>query len=274
MAGRPGGRFDSRGRTALGLLDDRVCLVTGAGQGLGRSVSLEMAREGAKVVLLERNADTAASVEDEIRAAGGNASRHALDVTDYERYGEIVADVIARLGRIDVLVNNAAINPPTKTILNDTLEDWRRTIAINLEAVYMGSKLVAPQMVKQAGGRIIHVASIQGFASSGDTGSYNAAKGGIIAYTKSMAVELGPYNILVNSVAPGFMATPMSVVNGVDEAETPDFLEWYVARRKIPLGRTGYPEDVSGTVVFLASDYCRYMTGQLLVVDGGLMSTF
>ena len=274
MAGRPGGRFDSRGRTALGLLDDRVCLVTGAGQGLGRSVSLEMAREGARVVLLERNADTAASVEDEIRAAGGNAFRHALDVTDYDRYGEIVADVIARLGRIDVLVNNAAINPPTKTILNDTLEDWRRTIAINLEAVYMGSKLVAPQMVKQAGGRIIHVASIQGFASSGDTGPYNAAKGGIIASTKSMAVELGPYNILVNAVAPGFMATPMSVVNGVDEAETPDFLEWYVARRKIPLGRTGYPEDVSGTVVFLASDYCRYMTGQLLVVDGGLMSTF
>ena len=274
MAGRPGGRFDSRGRTALGLLDDRVCLVTGAGQGLGRSVSLEMAREGAKVVLLERNADTAASVEDEIRAAGGNAFRHALDVTDYDRYGEIVADVIARLGRIDVLVNNAAINPPTKTILNDTLEDWRRTIAINLEAVYMGSKLVAPQMVKQASGRIIHVASIQGFASSGDTGSYNAAKGGIIAYTKSMAVELGPYNVLVNAVAPGFMATPMSVVNGVDEAETPDFLEWYVRRRKIPLGRTGYPEDVSGTVVFLASDYCRYMTGQLLVVDGGLMSTF
>ena len=105
MAGRPGGRFDSRGRTALGLLDDRVCLVTGAGQGLGRSVSLEMAREGATVVLLERNADTAASVEDEIRAAGGNASRHALDVTDYDRFGEVVADVIGRLGRIDVVVN-------------------------------------------------------------------------------------------------------------------------------------------------------------------------
>jgi 3-oxoacyl-[acyl-carrier protein] reductase len=258
----------------MGLLDGKVCIVSGAGQGLGRSVSLEMAAEGAVVILLERNAETGASVQSEIESAGGKAHAHVLDVTDYNRYGEIVTSTIAKHGRIDVLVNNAAINPPTRTILEDTLEDWRRTIAINLEAIYMGSKLVAPHMVAAGGGRIIHIASIQGFAASGDCGAYNAAKGGIIAFTKSMAVELGRYNILVNAVAPGFMATPMSIVNGIDEATTPDFLEWYVARRKIPLGRTGYPEDVSGTVVFLASGYCRYMTGQLLVVDGGLMSTF
>ena len=259
---------------ALGLLDSRVCLITGAGQGLGRSIALEMAAEAATVVLLERNPETVAAVAAEIESNGGRASPYPLDVTDYDQYGTIVAEVVARHGRIDVLVNNAAINPPTRTILNDTLEEWRRTIAINLEAVYMGSKLVAPHMVRQGGGRIIHIASVQGFVSSGDTGPYNAAKGGVIAYTKSMAVELGPHNILVNAVAPGFMATPMAVVNGVDEATTPDFLDWYVARRKIPLARTGYPEDVSGTVVFLASDYCRYMTGQLLVVDGGLTSTF
>jgi NAD(P)-dependent dehydrogenase (short-subunit alcohol dehydrogenase family) len=258
----------------MGLLDGRVCLVTGAGQGLGRSVALEMATEGAKVVLLERNPETVAAVAAEIETRGGAVQAHSLDITDYGRYAEVVRDTVASLGRVDVLVNNAAINPPTRTILDDTLEDWRRTIAINLEAVYMGSKLVAPHMIRQGGGRIIHIASIQGFASSGETGPYNAAKGGIIAYTKSMAVELGRYNILVNAVAPGFMVTPMSVVNGVDETTTPDFVEWYVDRRKVPLGRTGYPEDVSGTVVFLASDYCRYMTGQLLVVDGGLMSTF
>jgi NAD(P)-dependent dehydrogenase (short-subunit alcohol dehydrogenase family) len=258
----------------MGLLAAQVCMVTGAGQGLGRAIALEMAGEGASVALLERNPETLAQVAAEIAAAGGVALPHALDITDYDAYAKAVAATMAKFGKIDVLVNNAAINPPTRTILNDTLEDWRRTIAINLESVYMGSKLVAPHMVEKKYGRIIHIASIQGFASSGECGAYNAAKGAIIALTKSMAVELGPHNILVNSVAPGFMLTPMSIVNGVDETKTPDFIEWYVNKGKVPLRRTGYPEDVSGTVIFLASKYCRYMTGQLLVVDGGLMSTF
>ena len=255
----------------MGLLDGKVCIVTGAGQGLGRAIAIEMSREGASLALLERNTDT---LSETAALLDGACSQHALDVTDYEAYATAVKDIHSRHGRIDVLVNNAAINPATKSILDDTLEEWRRTIAINLEAVYMGSKLVAPVMVAQKSGRIIHISSIQGFASSGLCGSYNAAKGAIIAYTKSMAVELAPHNILVNAVAPGFMVTPMSVVNGVDETTTPEFIDWYIDRRKIPLGRSGLPEDVSGTVVFLASDYCRYMTGQLLVVDGGLMSTF
>ena len=256
----------------MSLLSGKVCIVTGAGQGLGRAIAVEMSREGAILALVERNPHTLA----ETAGLLGNAtfSTHAFDVTDYEAYAAAVQDIHSRHGRIDVLVNNAAINPATKSILDDTLEEWRHTIAINLEAVYMGSKLVAPVMVSQKAGRIIHISSIQGFASSGLCGSYNAAKGAIIAYTKSMAVELAPHNILVNAVAPGFMRTPMSVVNGVDETTLPEFTDWYVDRRKIPLGRSGLPEDVSGTVVFLASDYCRYMTGQLLVVDGGLMSTF
>jgi len=260
--------------SVMGLLADQVCIVSGAGQGLGRAVSLEMASEGATVVLLERNPKTLDAVAAEISGAGGRAEPYRLDLTDYDAYARVVADVMRKCGRIDAIVNNAAINPPLKTILDDTLEDWRKTIAINLEAVYMGSKLVAPHMVARKEGRIIHIASIQGFASSGEVGAYNAAKGGMIALTKSMAVELGRHNILVNAVAPGFMSTPMSVINGVNETETPDFIEWYCERGKIPLRRTGYPEDVSGTVVFLASRYCRYMTGQLLVVDGGLMSTF
>lgn len=258
----------------MGLLEGKVCVITGAGQGLGKAIATEMAAEGAAVILLERNPDTLAEAVDSLSGSGRRVEGFALDVTDYGKFGEAIEKTVAKFGRIDVLVNNAAINPATRSILDDTLEDWRKTIAINLEAVYMGSKLVAPHMVARKSGRIIHVSSIQGFASSGLCGPYNAAKGAIIAYTTSMAVELAPYNILVNAVAPGFMNTPMSVVNGVDETTTPEFIDWYVTRRKIPLGRSGTPEDVSGTVVFLASDYCRYMTGQLLVVDGGLMSTF
>lgn len=257
----------------MGLLDDQTAIITGAGQGLGRAIALEFAAEGAAVALLEQNPDSVREAAAEIESQGGRARAYPLDITDYDAYARVVADVIAWQGKIDVLVNNAAITI-FGTILNDTLEGWRRQIAVNLEAVYMGSKLVAPHMVERNYGRIISISSVQGFTATGDVGAYNAAKGGIVAYTKSMAVELGKHNILVNAVAPGFMRTALSMVDGEDETTTPEFLEWYVEKGKIPLRRTGLPEDVAGTVVFLASSYCRYMTGQLLVVDGGMMSTF
>jgi NAD(P)-dependent dehydrogenase (short-subunit alcohol dehydrogenase family) len=255
------------------LLKDRVALVTGAGQGLGAAVAREFAAEGAAVALVEINSASVTAVEAEIRSNGGRAQAYPLDITDYAAYQRAMDDVVARWGKLDILVNNAAI-AFYATILDDTLEDWRKQIAVNLEAVYMGSKMAAPIMVRQGGGRIISVTSVQGFVSSGMCGAYNAAKGGIIALTKSMAVELAPYHILVNAVAPGFMLTPMSIVDGVDETTTPGFQDWYVAQRKIPMARTGYPEDDAGAAVFLASEYCRYMTGQVLVVDGGLTSTF
>jgi len=255
------------------LLKGQVAIITGAGQGLGLAVAREYADEGAKVALVDINPETTQIAAEELRAKGFQVLAYPLDVTNYDGYGRMLTEIIDEWGQIDILVNNAAISL-YGTILEDTLENWRKQIAVNLEAYYMGSKLVAPQMVKQNYGRIINVTSVQGYVASGDCGAYNAAKGGIIALTKSMAVELAPYNILVNAVAPGFMRTPMSFIDGVDETTTEPFLTWYVGQRKVPLARTGIPEDVAGAIVFLASDYCRYMTGSLVVVDGGLTCTF
>ena len=256
-----------------GLLKDKVAIVTGAGEGLGRAAARELADEGAAGGLLEINPATAGEVEAELKSKGFQAKAYPLDVTDYDAYSKAIDDVVKNWGHLDVLVNNAAITIYA-TILEDKLEDWRKQIAVNLEAYYMGSKMAAKVMVKQNSGRIISVTSVQGLTASGTCGAYNAAKGGIIALTKSMAVELAPYNIAVNAVAPGFMHTRMSFVDGVDETTTEYFLKYYVGMRHVPLARTGYPEDVSGAIVFLASDYCRYMTGQTLLVDGGLLSTF
>ncbi len=256
-----------------GLLNDRVAVVTGAGQGLGQAIAREFADEGATVALVERNPDTLHETETELKSRGCDVLPYLVDITDHEAFRKALADLAQKREHIDILVNNAAI-ARYSTILEDNLDDWRAQIGVNLEAVYTCTKSTVPYMVKQKFGRLISITSIQGFASSGMCGAYNAAKGGIIAFTKSLAVELAPYNIAANAVAPGFMRTPMSVVNGVDETTTEDFLKWYVEKRHVPMARTGYPEDVSGTVVFLASDYCRYMTGQVLVVDGGLTSTF
>ncbi len=255
------------------LLKGRTALITGAGQGLGLAVAREYAEEGAAVALVDINPETTAQAEAELEDKGHQVLAYPIDVTDYGAYAEAIADLVKQWGHLDILVNNAAI-AIYGTILEDKLEDWRKQITVNLEAYYMGSKLAAPYMVEQKFGRIINVTSIQGLASSGTCGAYNAAKGGIIALTKSMAVELAPYNIAVNAVAPGFMRTPMSFIDGIDETTTEPFLKWYVEMRHVPMARTGYPEDDAGAAVFLASEYCRYMTGQVLVVDGGLTSTF
>ena len=257
----------------MSLLDGRVCIVTGAGQGLGLAVASEMAAHGARLHLLERNPGTLEAAVEGIRAAGGRAVGHALDVTDGAALGRAV-EAAAGEGPVWALVNNAGVNPPVATLLEERDEDWDRTLAVNLRAARDASRLAARRMVEAGGGRIVHVSSVQGFVSSGGCGSYNAAKGGLIALSKSMAVELGPQGILVNAVAPGFLRTPMAVVNGVDETETPEFRDWYVARGRIPLRRAGEPEDVAGTVVFLCSDLCRWMTGAVLVVDGGMTATF
>lgn len=257
----------------MGLLKDRVALITGAGQGIGLAIARAFAQEGAAVAIVERDAARAEAACADLKAHGFEARAFPLDITEYYAYARAVDELLAWRGHIDILVNNAGIWH-TGTILTDTLVDWRSTMTVNLEAVYMGSKLVAPHMAAQRRGRIINIASIAAFASRGNVSAYNASKGAVVAYTKSMAVELGRYDIVVNAIAPGLIHTPMLSAAGTDETTTPDFQEWYLNRGKIPLRRVGLPEDIAGAAIFLASDYCRYMTGETLIVDGGLMSTF
>ena len=196
-----------------------------------------------------------------------------FDITDQDAYRKCVEEVVRENGKIDILVNDAAISFYAD-ILHDTLEQWRMTQAVNLEAVYWGCKLVAPHMAKQRWGRIVSIASTQALAAQAEVGAYTASKGGIISFTKSLAVELAPYSVLANAIAPGCIHTPLSVINGVDETQTESFQEWYVKNRKIPLARPGEPEEIARVAVFLASEDCSYITGQTLVVDGGLTITF
>jgi 3-oxoacyl-[acyl-carrier protein] reductase len=251
------------------MLTNMVVMVTGGGQGIGRATALEMAREGASVAILDIHAERA----HETALCGERARAFPLDITDYAAYAAAVDAVIDWRGQIDVLVNNAGVFA-SGTILEDRLDDWERTMRVNLEALYMGTKLVVRHLVARRHGRIINIASIAGFVSRGSVGSYNASKGAVIAYTKSLAVELGRYGIQANAIAPGFIRTAMMMSDGVDLTAEPEFQDWYIGRGKIPLRRPGEPEDVAGAAVFLASPYCRYMTGAVLVVDGGLTSTF
>jgi 3-oxoacyl-[acyl-carrier protein] reductase len=251
-------------------LHERVAVVTGAGQGIGEAIARRFAAEGARVVGLDRNAETVRKV----CGALPGAVAHAVDVVDHAALGRVVAETLEKFGRIDVLVNNAAICHYVP-LVDMTLEQWRQMVAVDLEAYFALAQLVARAMIsKGGGGRIINVASTQAIACESTVGAYAAAKGGVLALTRCLAVELAANKILVNALVPGCIHTPMSFVNGVDETTTELFQEWYVRRRKIPLGRPGEPEEVAGAALFLASDDSSYMTGQMLVIDGGLTITF
>jgi len=253
----------------MARIQGKTAIVTGAGQGIGEAIARCLTGEGARVVGIDRNAEKLQVV---CRSLPG-AMACPLDVTDHAALQRAVAQALETFGRIDIVVNNAAISYYTP-LVETSLEEWRQTLAINLEAYFVLSKLVARSMIPHRFGRIVNIASTQAIACEPLVGAYAASKGGVLALTRSLAVELAPHEILVNAVAPGCIHTPMSIVNGVDETQSELFQEWYVRRRKIPLGRPGEPHEVAGLVLFLASEDCQYMTGQMLVIDGGLTITF
>jgi NAD(P)-dependent dehydrogenase (short-subunit alcohol dehydrogenase family) len=256
----------------MGRLDGRVAIVTGAAQGIGAGVARAFAREGAAIAAIDQKGEAVEQVCADLRTSGADARAFAFDITDHDAYARSVEQIDRTHGHIDILVSNAAI-AIYADLFESTLEQWRRTQAVNLEAVYWGAKLAAPGMARRHWGRIINISSVQSMETEPRVGAYAAAKGGINSLTRSLAVELAPHGILVNAIAPGCIHTPMSVVDGVDETTTEVFRTWYVGMRKIPLARAGEPEEVARVAVFLASEDASYVTGHVLVVDGGLSIT-
>ena len=244
---------------------DRVAVVTGSAQGIGAAIAAEFLKEGAVVYGID--------LREQPAQENAGFHRRKVDLTDHGALETLVNEIAGRHSRIDILVNNAAVSF-YEDLQSSTLEHWRTTHAVNIESQYVLCKLVSPHMARHGWGRIVSLASTQAIAAEPKVGAYAASKGAIISFTKSLAVELAPFGINANAIAPGCIHTPMSFVNGVDETKTDYFQTWYVKERKIPLARPGEPAEVARVAVFLASEDASYITGHTLVVDGGLTITF
>jgi 3-oxoacyl-[acyl-carrier protein] reductase len=242
-------------------LADKTVLITGANRGIGKAIALRLAREGAQVAIGARNVTTAVAVLDEIADSGGQAIAVPMDVTDSASCEAAVASVLAQWHKIDVLVNNAGITRDA-LLLRMNEEQWDAVIDTNLKGVYRCSRAVLRPMLKARSGCIINISSVVGITGNAGQANYAAAKAGIIGFTKSLALELAARNIRVNAIAPGYMETEMT------QELAPEQRSQLLSR--IPLGKTGRPEDVAAATAFLVSDDAAYVTGQTLVIDGGI----
>jgi gluconate 5-dehydrogenase len=248
-------------------LAGKIILVTGASRGLGRAMAAAMADAGAHVVLNGRDVTALAAASSAISDSGGSVETAAFDVTDEGAVKAAIAGIVARHGRLDVLVGNAGIQH-RRPLLDFATADWQRVIDTNLTACFVLAREAARPMIERRQGRIILTASMMGPAIARPTvAAYVAAKGGLVALTKALAVELGPQGITCNAIAPGFFATEMNTAL----INNPEFSE-FVAKRT-PLGRWGRNEEIGGVAVFLASAASSYVNGHALFVDGGLTAS-
>jgi NAD(P)-dependent dehydrogenase (short-subunit alcohol dehydrogenase family) len=249
-------------------LNGKVAVITGARRGMGKSHAIALARAGVKVVASDISLEDCQKAVEEIEKAGGEAMAVKCDVSQKSEVEEMIKKTMAKFGKIDILVNNAGI-AQFKPLLELTEEDWDRTIDINLKGYFLCAQAAAKEMVKQKSGVIVNIASVamgqQGIGFP-NIAHYCASKGGIVGMTEALAVELAPYNIRVNAIAPGMIETPMIDLVKQD----PKMMEAMLA--KIPMRRVGRPEEVSNLVLFLASDDSSYMTGSTVVIGGGWLA--
>ncbi len=249
------------------LLEDHIAVVTGAGSGIGRAIAAGYAREGAQVALVDINATAAEQAAQEIREAGGQAASFALDVTNRGDCVAIAKRVAAQLGPVSILVNDAGINRrnPFTAEAAAVFKDWDDIIAINLNGTFNVTHAFLDGL-RATKGRIVNIGSIQSFmhVRTPNSPAYTTSKHGVLGFTRALAAELGKYGVRVNAIGPGLIETPL---NAQVRANDPDLMKIFMDHT--PLGRAGKPEDIVGPAIFLASDLSSYVTGSIVMADGG-----